>query len=91
MSSLTKFLNKDPVYRLNINEIICHPLIRESVISHIESKGFKDEYLRIAKYIKKKPSETKEEEKESEKSSKLGLQLYKEYVKKIKELIDSTE
>mmetsp|Transcript_2117 Transcript_2117/g.2411 ORF Transcript_2117/g.2411 Transcript_2117/m.2411 type:complete len:280 (+) Transcript_2117:157-996(+) len=84
---VSKMLRKDPNLRLNMDEIIKHPLLKESVIAHLHSDEFKEEFVRLTQFMKVKSSSSKEEEKETSRKSKVssGEKLYLSYVNKIEE------
>lgn len=91
---IASMLNKDPILRPTVNDILCHPLMKKPCIDFIKSDVFKEEYLYLAKFIKRKEEDSKEEEVKTSKSKKsLSREemLYKEYVNKIEEMIDPPE
>ena len=87
-------LKKDPIYRPTVNELICHPIMKDACLDFIKGDAFKKEYLHLAQFIKTKDEESKEEEGKSsstKKGSSKEKLLYQKYVNKIEDLINPPE
>ena len=82
---IDSMLNTDPLLRPNINEVICHPLLKSFVMDFVNSKEFKKEYLHRAKSMKKPSSETRKRKKIVQ-NLKLHCLLYKLFIRNMSTL-----